>query len=134
MAFDLSALVESYKAPETFEVKLPAGETFIFRAIQTHAELVKFNNAADQFAKVAGSKKLSHEDWAEFVPVPSETAKKVYTVAELSVEPKLTQKDALELAHKLPFVLETLHAQIDLNRSAIFQRLIKEALEEGKDD
>lgn len=133
MAFDLSGLIEQYKAPESFDVTLPAGEVFTFRAIKSHAELVDFRKRAGVFVKAATSRALI-EAWKEFAPIPAETALIAFTVSELSLEPKIEQLDALTLAKNLPWVLETMYEQIELNRSIIFNKAVSDNVEAGKDE
>jgi hypothetical protein len=133
MGFDLPNLIDQYKAPDEFDVTLPAGEVFKFRAITSHSELVQFRKNTAMFVKSATSK-LVPEEWKPYTPIPAETAQIVYMVAELSVEPKLTQLDVLQIAKHLPFILETFNQQIEFNRSAIFQKSVEESIEAGKDE
>ena len=131
MAFDLSSIIDQYKAPESFDVVLPAGETFTFRAIKSHTELVDFRKKAAVFVKAATSKALI-DAWKEFAPIPAETALIAFTVSELSLEPKIEQIDALSIAKNVPWILETMYEQIELNRSIIFNKAVSESVEAGK--
>jgi hypothetical protein len=130
---DFDKLVEDYKSPETFEVTLPGGEVFSFKGIPTHSALVRFNQTMAVFVK---SIKVTceQEAWKPFAPITPETAYKIYTVAELSLEPKITQLDAAKLAHGAPFLFETLYDQVEQNRSVVFQKRAKELAEAGKDE
>ena len=130
---DFDKLIEDYKSPETFDVQLPGGEVFTFRGIPTHSALVRFNQAMAVFVK--SIKVTSGLDaWKPFAPITADTAGKIYTVSELSVEPKITQLEAAKLAHGAPFLFETLYDGVESNRSVVFQKRAKELAEEGKDE
>lgn len=128
---DFDKLIADYKSPEEFEVTLPGGEVFKFRGIPTHSALVAFNKAMATFIKSIKATCLV-EEWKPYAPITPETAQKIYTVAELSVEPKITQLDAAKLAHGAPFLFETLYDGVESNRSVVFQKRAKELEEEGK--
>ncbi|HLO97253.1 MAG TPA: hypothetical protein VK171_01550 [Fimbriimonas sp.] len=133
MTFNLESFIEEYKAPETFVVTLPGGHEFKFKTIKSHTEFVGFTEKAKRFIKLTQGKSVP-KDWKQFQPIHPETANKAFTVSELSLEPKFSQLDALRLAQEVPFVLETFFEKLEINRSAVFAKIVDESLDEGKED
>lgn len=100
----------------TFEVSLPKGEVLTFRAFSTYSELASWKAGAAQFVKLVTGGAVPPA-WQECLPQTNEEAIAAYTIAELSVEPKFSQIDAMRLL-KAPWLVEHIMGQIDAHRMA----------------
>lgn len=128
----VDSLLEEYGTPETFTIELPKGEVLTFRHITSYGELDKFTKEANDFARILGGSKCPPHLKA-LDPNSDQAAIAAFTIARLSVEPKLSDEDALKLL-KAPYLVQTILNKIDATRMNFLNNGFTSAVAEEKKD
>ena len=90
------------KQEDTFTVSLFNGDIITFRLANSSSEVEALEKQARRLVRVATNN--PPESWKPFLPLDESTARQVIYVSALSVEPKLSQRDCLEMA-KTPYLV-----------------------------
>jgi hypothetical protein len=111
----IQGILDNY-APEggTFDVELPMGEVLKFRALTSHPEYVAFRREATEYAQQR-LKGHAHPLCVPLLPKEIDSLVSVYTIKELSVEPKFDELQALRLLGA-PLIVDLIISEIDKRR------------------
>jgi hypothetical protein len=97
LGLDVEKLIADYRpASTTFTITLIGGEVLKFRMIEDYDELEAFKQDAAEFIKIATGPKCVGLGLEK--PVSVARASVAFTISTLSVEPEITQRDALRIS------------------------------------
>lgn len=129
---NVDSLLEEYGTPETFEVELPKGEKLVFRHITSYGDLDQFTKDATNFARILRGNTCP-PNLKALDPNSDQAAIAAFTIARLSVEPKLSDEEALKLL-KAPYLVQTILNKIDATRMNFLNQAFESAVKEEKKD
>jgi hypothetical protein len=136
-AADFDALLARYApANETYDVTLPHGERLTFRALRSYSELKQQEAAAIRWFKSLpskGSPSFEMHPFKEFLPLDAASAIAAYNISDLSVEPKIEQRDALKML-AAPFLVNFILRSMDHANRSIASIIETQLLEEAKNE
>lgn len=132
---DIESMLARY-APqdEIYEISLPHGERFKFRALVSYSDLKRFERDAVAWFKTLpspNSEEGKAHRWSEFLPADATSGITAYTISALSVEPKIEQLDALKML-KAPWLVNYFMKQIDYANRSIGSIIESKILEDSK--
>jgi len=120
----------------TFDIVLPGGEVLKFRAMARYEDVKAFNQSAAAWYQSLpewDSPEAKNHMWAEHLPHSAGEAIAAYTIAELSVEPKIGHLDALRLL-KAPWLVNYIMSRLELGSKSILGRIEALRVEQAKND
>lgn len=101
--FDIEKLIEDYTPePGPFPVVLPKGEVLTFRPFGDYGEFEALKKRAVSWYRSIADDPA--HPYAELLPATPEGAVAAFVIAELSAEPRISQRDALRLLKAGPLV------------------------------
>ena len=112
MALTVSNLIEQYSEAEPeIVIELAKGEKLRFRALRDMTDMYRIEKAAQAFAKRSAPAEAPAE-WQPYTSPISGVRRSCYYVSELSVEPKITQLEALQLAQAAGPLVSAIFAKL----------------------
>lgn len=115
---------------ETIPVTLPGGEVLTFRGLRTMDEVRAHREAVARWFHAIPAPLPEGHLWDGIAPKTPEEAYEVFTIAELSVEPKITQLQAMQMQRApalMEYISDCLEAGMKSMRSKVLAREIENA-------
>lgn len=134
---EIGSLLERYAPPEdVYEIELPHGERFTFRAIKSYSELRSFErDAINWFQSLPrkGSSGCDIHPFKDHLPKDADAAVAAYSISRLSVSPKIEQLDALKML-AAPWLVRFFMKSIDIGNRTIGSIYEGKLLEDAKNE
>jgi len=107
----IDEIIDLYKPKaEDFVIVLPEGEPLIFRMPKSYADITAMHKRAGEFAEAVDA--VNAGPMAEFSDLGAKTLAYAAIIAEMSVEPKISQKQACNMALRAGGLFQYLLAKI----------------------
>lgn len=129
--FSIEDIIANYTPDEIIPATLPDGKTFTFRGLRTMDEVREHREAVARWFHQIPSPLPDGHLWEGLAPTTHEAAYNIFTLSELSIEPKISQMQAMRM-QRAPSLMEYLLDTIETGNKSIRSKLLAQEIEKAK--
>jgi hypothetical protein len=124
-------IISDYTPDAQFSVFLGGGEEIKFRAFQSHQQYREHQESVVSWFNTIPNPLPAGHVWEGLAPTNLQDAYHVFTISTLSIEPKITQLQAMKML-KAPLLIEHLSDQIEAGLKSVRSKAMAAAIEKAK--